>query len=75
MISDVHARVGGATGTDQNPSDCPPITGGTNPAKCQAAHMLMHITPKASGLFDNMWLWIADHLIEFVSFPPASERR
>lgn len=61
---DVHTRVGGALGTDQNPSDCPPITSGTNPSKCQVATMLMHITPKASGLFDNMWLWVADHLID-----------
>ncbi|KAF2281587.1 pectin lyase-like protein, partial [Westerdykella ornata] len=61
---DVHARVGGAIGTDQNPSDCPPITSGTNRTKCQVATMLMHITPKASGFFDNMWLWVADHLID-----------
>jgi hypothetical protein len=64
VLWDVHARVGGALGTDQNPSDCPPITSGTNPKNCQVATMLMHITPKASGLFDNMWLWVADHLID-----------
>ncbi|KAK3364513.1 hypothetical protein B0T25DRAFT_530412 [Lasiosphaeria hispida] len=26
--------------------------------------MLMYITPKASGFFDNMWLWVADHIID-----------
>ncbi|KAK0743969.1 pectin lyase fold/virulence factor, partial [Schizothecium vesticola] len=61
---DVHARVGGALGTDLNPAGCPPIRDGTNPEKCQAAAALMHIRPGASGLFDNMWLWVADHIID-----------
>ncbi|KLU87058.1 hypothetical protein MAPG_06063 [Magnaporthiopsis poae ATCC 64411] len=61
---DVHARVGGATGTDLTPAECPPITSGTNPSRCQAASMLLHITKKASGYFDNMWLWVADHIID-----------
>jgi len=26
--------------------------------------MLLHITKKASGYFDNMWLWVADHKID-----------
>ncbi|KAF6781606.1 LysM domain-containing protein [Colletotrichum sojae] len=26
--------------------------------------MMMHITPQASGYFENMWLWVADHLID-----------
>lgn len=25
---------------------------------------MMHITEKASGYFDNMWLWVADHMID-----------
>jgi hypothetical protein len=61
---DVHVRLGGATGTQLTPADCPPITSGTNPAKCQVASMLLHVTKKASGYFDNMWLWVADHMID-----------
>jgi hypothetical protein len=61
---DVHARVGGATGTGLTPSECPPSTSATNPNRCQAASMLLHITKKASGYFDNMWLWVADHIID-----------
>ncbi|KAL4734222.1 pectate lyase superfamily protein-domain-containing protein [Aspergillus similis] len=61
---DVHVRLGGATGTELTPSECPPITSGTNPASCQVASMLMHVTKKASGYFDNMWLWVADHMID-----------
>ncbi|KAL8365461.1 hypothetical protein RB595_004326 [Gaeumannomyces hyphopodioides] len=61
---DVHARVGGATGTELTPAKCPSIKTGTNPSSCQAASMLLHITKKASGYFDNMWLWVADHIID-----------
>jgi Pectate lyase superfamily protein len=61
---DVHARVGGATGTGLTHTECPPITTGTNPVSCQAASLLLHVTKKASGYFDNMWLWVADHTID-----------
>ncbi|KAL3486958.1 pectate lyase superfamily protein-domain-containing protein [Aspergillus germanicus] len=61
---DVHVRLGGATGTELSPSECPPITSGTNPSSCQVASMLLHVTKKASGYFDNMWLWVADHMID-----------
>ncbi len=63
---DCHARVGGAQGTNLNPAECPAITSGTNP-NCQGASMMMHVTPKASGYFENMWLWAADHMIECVA--------
>lgn len=61
---DVHARVGGATGTELTPDECPAITSGTNPSSCQAASLLLHITEYASGYFDNMWLWVADHMVD-----------
>ncbi|KAK0623773.1 pectate lyase superfamily protein-domain-containing protein, partial [Immersiella caudata] len=60
---DCHVRIGGATGTDLNPADCPALVDTPSP-KCQAASMMMHITPKASGYFENMWLWVADHMID-----------
>jgi len=67
---DCHARVGGATGTQLTPAECPPVTSGIDPG-CSAASLMMHITPSASGYFENMWLWVADHMIEYValSFP------
>jgi hypothetical protein len=61
---DVHVRLGGASGTSLTPSECPPTRSGTNPARCQVASMLLHVTKKASGYFDNMWLWVADHMID-----------
>ncbi|KAF1850325.1 glycoside hydrolase family 55 protein [Cucurbitaria berberidis CBS 394.84] len=62
-ILDYHARIGGATGTSLNPAECPPITSGVNP-NCQGASLMMHVTSKASGYFENMWPWVADHMID-----------
>lgn len=64
---DVHVRVGGATGTDLTSEECPALTSGVNP-NCNAASLMMHITPSGSGYFENMWLWLSDHDIEYV--PP-----
>ncbi|KAI9374086.1 pectate lyase superfamily protein-domain-containing protein [Aspergillus egyptiacus] len=61
---DVHARIGGAAGTSLTPRECPARTDGTNPPSCQAASLMLHITPEASGYFENMWLWVADHMID-----------
>ena len=61
---DVHVRLGGATGTELTPAQCPPITSGTNPSRCQVASMLLHVTKNASGYFDNMWLWVSDHMVD-----------
>ncbi|KAL0934896.1 LysM domain-containing protein [Colletotrichum truncatum] len=67
-----HVRIGGALGTKLNPDECPPLTGGTNPPGCQAASLMMHITPQASGYFENMWLWVADHLIDDLDWNDAN---
>ncbi|KAL3441385.1 PLC-like phosphodiesterase [Aspergillus insuetus] len=64
MPPTLSVRLGGATGTELTPTECPPITSGTNPSSCQVASMLLHVTKKASGYFDNMWLWVADHMID-----------
>jgi hypothetical protein len=60
---DCHVRIGGATGTDLNSADCPALVDTPSP-NCQTASMMMHITPEASGYFENMWLWVADHMID-----------
>jgi hypothetical protein len=60
---DCHARVGGATGTKLTPAECPPVTSGIDQG-CSAASLMMHLTPSASGYFENMWLCGADHMIE-----------
>ncbi|KAK4101429.1 glycoside hydrolase family 55 protein, partial [Parathielavia hyrcaniae] len=62
-LLDVHVRIGGATGTDLGPDECPALLSGIAPG-CNAASLMMHITPSASGYFENMWLWVADHMID-----------
>lgn len=59
---DCHARIGGATGTKLT-CGVPPVTSGVDQG-CSAASLMMHLTPLASGYFENMWLWGADHMIE-----------
>ncbi|EGO56022.1 hypothetical protein NEUTE1DRAFT_117997 [Neurospora tetrasperma FGSC 2508] len=60
---DCHVRIGGATGTELTPAECPPVTSGIN-SDCSAASLMMHLTPSASGYFENMWLWGADHMLD-----------
>ncbi|KAH6845713.1 pectate lyase superfamily protein-domain-containing protein [Chaetomium sp. MPI-CAGE-AT-0009] len=60
---DCHVRIGGATGTDLTPAECPALTSGIAPG-CNAASLMMHLKPGASGYFENMWLWVADHMID-----------
>ncbi|OAA70222.1 LysM domain-containing protein [Akanthomyces lecanii RCEF 1005] len=56
---DTHFRVGGAYGSKLSIGDCPKVT--TIPSGCVAASMLLHVTPKANGYFENVWGWVADH--------------
>ncbi|GJD05036.1 lysM domain-containing protein [Colletotrichum higginsianum] len=60
---DCHVSIGGAAGTDLTPAECPALTSGIAPG-CNAASLMMHIKPGASGYFENMWLWVADHMID-----------
>ncbi|KAH9845616.1 glycoside hydrolase family 55 protein [Teratosphaeria destructans] len=62
---DCHARIGGATGTKLTPAECPSSKSGID-GGCNAGSLMMHLTPGASGYFENMWLWAADHMIECV---------
>ncbi|KAI8201600.1 hypothetical protein COL154_003923 [Colletotrichum chrysophilum] len=67
---DVHIRVGGYAGTQQQLKECPTtpnatVTADTLDKNCIAAWMSMHITKPASNLFmENCWLWVADHDLE-----------
>ena len=63
---DVHARVGGFTGSNFQVAQCLKQPGSSNvDTNCIGAFMLMHVTPKATNLYmENTWLWTADHDIE-----------
>jgi glucan 1,3-beta-glucosidase len=56
---DVHVRIGGFTGTQQQVGQCLKKPGNpTVDPNCIVAYMAMHITRKASGLYmENVWLW------------------
>jgi glucan 1,3-beta-glucosidase len=63
---DVHTRVGGFMGSNQQVAQCvkTPSSTAVN-TNCIAAYMTMHITPSASGLYmENVWFWTADHDID-----------
>ncbi|KAL2198029.1 glycoside hydrolase family 55 protein [Corynascus similis CBS 632.67] len=63
---DVHVRIGGFTGTQQQVAQCPKTPG--NPTvnrNCLVAYMGMHVTKQASALYmENVWIWTADHDID-----------
>lgn len=59
---DCHFRVGGAAGSDLELSNCPKNSGFLK--GCMAASLLLHVTPKASGYFENVWAWVADHDVD-----------
>lgn len=65
---DVHVRIGGFAGTEQQLKQCPTASKGeTDPVRdeCIVAHTSMHITRSAGGLYsENCWLWVADHDLE-----------
>jgi hypothetical protein len=63
---DAHFRVGGAAGTDLQYKDCPREDAAVN-TKCIAATTLMHVTSSASGYFENVWVWVADHDLDIPS--------
>lgn len=64
---DVHARVGGFTGSELQVAQCPKTPNiQTPPAaineRCICAFLSMHITKSASNLYlENVWIWTADH--------------
>jgi hypothetical protein len=55
---DSHFRVGGALGSDLDVNTCPKF--GFND-QCIAASLMFHVTSQASGYFENVWAWVADH--------------
>ena len=63
---DVHWRIGGAAGTNLQSDHC--VANSTGPTipdpACQAAFLLLHITPNASCYIENAWLWVADHELD-----------
>ncbi|KAJ5889305.1 exo-beta-1-3-glucanase [Penicillium tannophilum] len=68
-IWDVHARIGGFTGSDLQVAQCEKTPSSTSiNSACIAAFMTLHVTASASNLYlENVWLWTADHDIDDAS--------
>ncbi|KAJ5128084.1 exo-beta-1-3-glucanase [Penicillium atrosanguineum] len=66
---DVHARIGGFTGSDLQVAQCEKTPSSTSiDSTCIAAYMTLHVTISASNLYlENVWLWTADHDIDDAS--------
>lgn len=63
---DVHARIGGSSGTGLQSDKCsktPKETTKPNP-ECIGAFMLFHATEKANAYVENAWFWTADHELD-----------
>ncbi|KAJ6263043.1 Glucan 1,3-beta-glucosidase [Drechslerella dactyloides] len=67
---DCHFRVGGAKGSNLQLEQCPK---GTVSKSCKAASMLLHITTKSSGYFENVWAWVADHDLDKATKPHETD--
>jgi glucan 1,3-beta-glucosidase len=63
---DTHFRIGGAVGTNINPSNCPRGNGATAPPEiCNGVWAMLHMTNTSSAYLENVWGWTADHDIDF----------
>lgn len=58
--------MGGAQGSNLDLNQCGAslTTGNSINQNCMAASLLLHVTSKASGYFENVWAWTADHHID-----------
>jgi glucan 1,3-beta-glucosidase len=67
---DAHWRIGGSAGTNlQSSNGCTKnpgvITTAASSMPCQGAFLLLHVTPRANGYFENTWGWVADHELDY----------
>ncbi|KAI5922256.1 pectate lyase superfamily protein-domain-containing protein [Camillea tinctor] len=69
---DSHFRVGGGYGSDLTIEECPKSTTSSPDRDCMAALLLFHVTAFASGYFENVWVWTADHDMD-VPVPGGTE--
>lgn len=69
-VWDVHARIGGFTGSNLSLAECPTtptvkVTAANLDYHCIGAFLTVHITSSAEGLYlENNWIWTADHDVD-----------
>lgn len=59
---DCHIRLGGSIGTDLELAQCPKSAPLSDLPHATA--LSLHITSQASGYFQNVWIWTADHELD-----------
>lgn len=59
---DAHIRIGGFCGSEQELAQCPKQASLTDLPR--AAFLSLHLTKSASGYFQNVWVWTADHELD-----------
>ena len=59
---DAHIRIGGFRGSEQELTECPKYAKLTELPR--AAFLSLHVTKQASGYFQNVWIWTADHELD-----------
>lgn len=62
-IWDSHIRVGGFAGTNLEANKCAreqPLSD-----DCRASFINLHLTPNSSAYIENMWVWTADHDLDY----------
>ncbi|SPO21480.1 probable beta-1,3 exoglucanase precursor [Ustilago trichophora] len=62
-IWDSHIRVGGFAGTNLEADRCAreqPLSDA-----CRASFLNLHLTPNSSAYIENMWVWVADHDLDY----------
>lgn len=57
---DSHFRLGGAVGTNIEVAKCSNTSSATD-GSCNTAYLGLHVTAGSSGMFENVWVWAADH--------------
>lgn len=60
---DSHIRVGGFAGTNLEADKCAsdqPLSD-----SCRASFLNLHLTPNSSAYIENMWVWTADHDLDY----------
>ncbi|KAJ6581152.1 exo-beta-1,3-glucanase [Mycena capillaripes] len=57
---DSHVRLGGATGTNLQNSNCP-SSGSGGFDNCYAAFLGLHLTASSTAYLEGAWVWLADH--------------
>jgi glucan 1,3-beta-glucosidase len=67
---DAHFRIGGSAGTLTQSAQCAKdpsvniVAGDPRLTTCTGPFLLLHVTPRGNGYFENVWGWVSDHELD-----------